>query len=110
MHSSFIFVTGETVKFINKNVIPRLFCTIFEHTLKIFTIVICSRHSTVNISIDNNYIVTGCKVVTNVNLTFNTSVRPEGAPVEMNVDRPYFFFIADRNDMNILFAGKIVNL
>ena len=39
-----------------------------------------------------------------------TSVRPEGAPVEMKVDRPYFFFIADRNDMNILFAGKIVNL
>lgn len=39
-----------------------------------------------------------------------TSVRPEGAPVEMKVDRPFFFFIADRNEMQILFAGKIVNL
>ena len=39
-----------------------------------------------------------------------TSVRPEGAPVEMKVDRPFFFFIADRNEMEILFAGKIVNL
>ena len=39
-----------------------------------------------------------------------TSVRPEGAPVEMKVDRPFFFFIADRNEMQILFAGKIINL
>ena len=39
-----------------------------------------------------------------------TSVRPEGAPVKMKVDRPFFFFIADRNEMQILFAGKIVNL
>ena len=39
-----------------------------------------------------------------------TSVRPEGAPVEMKVDRPFFFFIADRNEMQILFAGKIVKL
>ena len=39
-----------------------------------------------------------------------TSVRPEGAPVEMKVDRPFFFFIADRNEIQILFAGKIVNL
>ena len=39
-----------------------------------------------------------------------TSVRPEGAPVEMKVDRPFFFFIADRNEMQILFVGKIINL
>ncbi len=28
----------------------------------------------------------------------------------MNVDRPFFFFIADNENENILFAGKIVNL
>lgn len=38
-----------------------------------------------------------------------TSVRPENT-VTMNVDRPYLFFIADRTDGNILFAGKVVNL
>ena len=39
-----------------------------------------------------------------------TSVRPEAAPVEMTVDRPYMFVIADKTNDNILFAGKIVNL
>ncbi len=39
-----------------------------------------------------------------------TSARPEPAPVEMTVDRPYLFVIADRTNNNILFAGKIVNL
>ena len=39
-----------------------------------------------------------------------TSARPEAAPVEMTVDRPYMFVIADKTNDNILFAGKIVNL
>ena len=39
-----------------------------------------------------------------------TSARPEPAPVEMTVDRPYLFVIADKINDNILFAGKIVNL
>lgn len=39
-----------------------------------------------------------------------TSVPPGGQVVNMTVNRPYFFFIADRNDQEILFAGKIVNL
>lgn len=38
-----------------------------------------------------------------------TSARPEKV-VTMTVDRPYLFFIADRNDGNMLFAGRIVNL
>lgn len=38
-----------------------------------------------------------------------TSIRPENV-VTMNVNRPYLFFIADRTDGNILFAGKVVNL
>lgn len=38
-----------------------------------------------------------------------TSARPEMV-VTMNVDRPYLFFIADRNDGNILFTGKVVSL
>lgn len=39
-----------------------------------------------------------------------TSVRPvEKLPV-MRVDRPFVFMIADKDNRNILFAGKIVNL
>lgn len=38
-----------------------------------------------------------------------TAARPETV-VTMNVDRPYLFFISDRTDGNILFAGKVVNL
>ena len=36
-----------------------------------------------------------------------TSARPETV-YTMNVDRPYIFFIADRTDGNILFAGRVV--
>ncbi len=36
-----------------------------------------------------------------------TSARPETI-YTMTVDRPYIFFIADRTDSNILFAGKVV--
>lgn len=39
-----------------------------------------------------------------------TSVRPEIDIKVMTVDRPYVFFIADKESDNILFAGKIVNL
>jgi serpin B len=36
-----------------------------------------------------------------------TSVRPA---VSMTVDRPFIFVIADIEDKDILFAGKIVNI
>lgn len=39
-----------------------------------------------------------------------TSVRPQENVKTMKVDRPYIFFIADSQDGDILFAGKIVNL
>ncbi len=39
-----------------------------------------------------------------------TSVRPEFDAKTMTVNRPYVFFIADKETDNILFAGKIVNL
>lgn len=38
-----------------------------------------------------------------------TAVRPDTV-VTMNVDRPYLFFISDRTNGNILFAGKVVTL
>lgn len=38
-----------------------------------------------------------------------TSARPE-TMVTMNVDRPYIFFISDRTNGNILFAGKVMTL
>lgn len=39
-----------------------------------------------------------------------TAVRPMADVTEMRVDRPFVFVIADGENMNILFAGKIVNL
>ena len=39
-----------------------------------------------------------------------TAVRPMANVAEMRVDRPFVFVIADGENMNILFAGKIVNL
>lgn len=39
-----------------------------------------------------------------------TAVRPEADVKTMTVDRPYVFFIADRESKEILFVGKIVNL
>lgn len=39
-----------------------------------------------------------------------TSVRPVAKVPVMRVDRPFVFVIADGENMNILFAGKIVNL
>ena len=39
-----------------------------------------------------------------------TSVRPVAKLPVMRVDRPFVFVIADAEDKNILFAGKIVNL
>lgn len=39
-----------------------------------------------------------------------TSLRPDALPKTMTVDRPFLFFIADKESDNILFAGKIINL
>lgn len=39
-----------------------------------------------------------------------TSVRPVAKLPVMRVDRPFIFLIADAENQNILFAGKIVNL
>lgn len=39
-----------------------------------------------------------------------TAVRPDYDVRTMTVDRPYVFFIAEKESLDILFAGKIVNL
>ena len=49
---------------------------------------------------------TEAAAVTSVGIRM-TSVRPETV-YTMNVDRPYIFFIADRTNGNILFAGRVV--
>ena len=49
---------------------------------------------------------TEAAAVTSVGIRL-TSARPEKV-YTMNVDRPYIFFIADRTDGNILFAGRVM--
>ena len=49
---------------------------------------------------------TEAAAVTSVGIRM-TSVRPETV-YTMNVDRPYIFFIADRTNGNILFAGRVM--
>ena len=44
MYRRFIFITAETVEFVNKHNIERFFCAVFNHTLKIGAVVVCSRH------------------------------------------------------------------
>lgn len=39
-----------------------------------------------------------------------TAARPDFNVKTMTVDRPYVFFIADKESLDVLFAGKIVNL
>ena len=51
---------------------------------------------------------TEAAAVTSVGIRL-TSARPE-TMVTMTVDRPFFFFIADRTDDNILFAGRILTI
>jgi serpin B len=38
-----------------------------------------------------------------------TALRPSQY-VRMTVDRPYLFFVTDKQESNILFAGRIMNL
>ena len=38
-----------------------------------------------------------------------TSVRPSSF-VTMTVDRPYLFFIVDKQNSNVMFAGRVMNL
>ena len=52
---------------------------------------------------------TEAAAVTSIGLRL-TSARPEIDVKVMTVDRPYVFFIADKESDDILFAGKIVNL
>lgn len=51
---------------------------------------------------------TEAAAVTNIGVRL-TSARPETV-VTLNVDRPYLFFISDRTNGNILFAGKVMTL
>ena len=52
---------------------------------------------------------TEAAAVTSVQIRL-TSARPVAQVPVMRVDRPFVFVIADAEDRNILFAGKIVNL
>ena len=51
VYRRFIFITAETVEFVNKHNIERFFCAVFNHTLKIGAVVVCSRHCSVNVGV-----------------------------------------------------------
>ena len=42
---------------IYENVIPFPFCTIFDHALKIGAVVVCACHGSVDIGVENKYII-----------------------------------------------------
>ena len=56
---------------LNEDVIERFFVTVFEHTLKIFAVIVGAGHGAVNVSADDDQIVALCVIVTDVELTFN---------------------------------------
>ena len=49
MYSGFVFVSGTSVKLVNEYEIPFPSVAVFDHSLKIRTIVVCTRHGTVDI-------------------------------------------------------------
>lgn len=69
--SRFILVSAESVKFVNDNKIPLFFATILNHPLKIGSIIVCSGHCTVNIGVQNDYVIGFSIVVAHSQLTFD---------------------------------------
>ena len=71
MNRHFVFVTAESIKFVNENIIPSLFIAVFEHLLESLALIVCTRHGSVYISIENENIVSFGIVLTDVELSFN---------------------------------------
>ena len=71
MDCHLVFITGESIKFVNENIIEGFFVAVFKHTLKIFAVIVGAGHGAVNVSADDDQIVALCVIVTYVELTFN---------------------------------------
>ena len=52
-----VLVAGESVKFVNENHVPLFFIAVFEHSLEIFAVIVCTGHGSVNIGVDDEDIV-----------------------------------------------------
>ena len=65
------FVTRKSIKFVNDKVLPLFAAAVFQHFLKCDTVVVRSRHCSVNIGIDYEYIVVLSILSTHTKLSFN---------------------------------------
>ena len=71
MHGHLVLVTGEAVKLVDQNVVLRSLGTVSQHTLKVTAIVIRTGHSSVNVGIHDDDLVSLRVFLTNAKLTFN---------------------------------------
>ena len=67
----FKLVAREPIKFVNDKVLPLFAAAVFQHFLKCDTVVVCSRHSAVDIGVDYEYIVVLSILSTHTKLSFN---------------------------------------
>ena len=71
VHCHFILIARKTIQFIDNNIRPFFSIAILNHTLKIRTVIVRARHSTVDISIQNQNIIFLRIFFTDTKLTFD---------------------------------------
>lgn len=75
MYRRFVFVSGKSVELIDEYKIPFFAATVFKHTLKVRSVVVRARHGSVDIGIENKYIILLCVFLANAQLSFDRLLR-----------------------------------
>ena len=75
MYRRFVFVSGKSVELVNEYKIPFFAATVFKHTLKVRSVVVRARHGSVDIGIENKYIILLCVFLANAQLSFDRLLR-----------------------------------
>lgn len=70
-----IFVPGESVQFIYENIIPLFFLAVFYHFPKRRTVVVCSGHSSVDITVKYQNVMLFGIILTYSQLSFYRLLR-----------------------------------
>lgn len=69
--SRFVLVAAESVQLVNQNVIPLTTGAVFYHALKVGTVVVRSRHCSVYVLVEYDYVVLFCVFFANPHLPFD---------------------------------------